>query len=139
MSLNISRYILAILATILIVVITMTLREDWNPDWVGYMKIYEDGAWLANDNRDPGFLAILNTVKFLPGGDYEMFRYLVVVYFAVFIFFLGRGSIIEYGKKHCAFISILFVLVCFSLVRFSIQIREGIAVTFMIFAVSVLC
>jgi hypothetical protein len=80
----------------------------------------------------------MSFVKLIPGTNYYVFRSIVAAYFCVFLFFLGLGYLIKYDKKHSAFLSVLCVLIAFSFLRFSIQIREGIAVTFLLFAFTIL-
>lgn len=135
---KISKFLLAIFSVIFVVVLTTFVKEEFNPDWIGYMKLYEDGAWLADSGRDLGFIALLSFLKLLTRADYNTIRLIISVYFSVFIFFLANGNLLRYGKKHVTFISIFIAIISFSCIRFSIQIREGIAVTFIIYGITIL-
>ena len=130
------------LAGLLLVVAMMAwLKEDLNPDWTGYALIYSDtGAWLADQNRDPLFLALVGVMRTLWGPDgYPEFRITVAAYFAVFTWFLLRGRVLPFDAdvRH-AWPLLLLGLLPFVSARFTIQIREGLGLTVVLMGMAML-
>lgn len=109
--------------------------ELYNPDWFIYELIFVDGSHLKDNGRDLGFLAIIAGFK-LFSNSYELFRYTLALFFSGFIFQLSNGSILKYSFKKNKLIVSLFFLVAFLFIRFTIQIREGLAVCFVISALA---
>lgn len=111
-----------------------------NPDWLAYQSIYESGgAWLSDQGRDPFFLFIVNGFRSILGADgYVGFRMLIGIYFAVFSGVtykkICRDGSIQY--KHAIFV--FMILLNLFLSRFTIQIREGLAVTFLLMGIYLL-
>lgn len=105
-----------------------------NADWIAYEAIYlGDGAWLADQGRDSGFLALVQYLRSII--DYEGFRLLLGVYFFYFtIWFVNawrsRAIIDRYFLSYIALIPLLYP-------RITVQIREGIAVTFILAAITI--
>jgi len=106
-----------------------------NADWLAYQYLYEEaGGWLAADGRDPAFLALLSFICGVT--DYEGFRVLVALYFLLFTFwFLAKWKHLavadRYLLSHVAALPLL-------LPRFTVQIREGIAITLVLAALTLL-
>jgi len=112
--------------------------SELNPDWLAYRLIFEsDGAWLGESGRDPVFLG-LNTlmIAVLGDGGYETFRLLVAVYFFAFslAFVTGRLSAPAISRAGPLSLSLAFIYLGFA--RFTIQIREGLAITVVMFAIA---
>lgn len=116
------------------------LREDFNPDWLGYAEIYQQtGAWLAEQGRDPLFVVLTGTLRTLLGPDsYDAFRLVVAAYFAGFTVLLLRGRVIPYGNRVHRWPLLLLGLLPFVAPRFTIQIREGLALTLVLVGMAVL-
>ncbi|MDQ2778287.1 MAG: EpsG family protein [Pseudomonadota bacterium] len=116
------------------------LREDFNPDWFGYAEIYQQtGAWLAEQGRDPLFVVLTGTLRTLLGPDsYDAFRFVVAAYFAGFTVLLLRGRVIPFGSHVHRWPMLLLGLLPFIAPRFTIQIREGLALTLVIFGMAAL-
>jgi hypothetical protein len=106
-----------------------------NPDWVGYLTIFNDnGSWLAEQDRDAGFLILITFFKSLFGANsYLLFRQILNLYFAGIVFFLARGKIIEFSENRSKLFYIFLAIIPLVVVRFPIQIREGIALTLILF------
>lgn len=122
----------ALAGLLLVLGLMIWLRDELNPDWFSYGLIYsEAGAWLADQNRDPLFLALVGALRRLFGPDgYDAFRATVAAYFAVFTWLLLRGRILPFDGQHRhGWPLLLLGLLPFVAPRFTIQIREGLALT----------
>lgn len=107
-----------------------------NADWESYREIFQSGAWLALQERDIGFLGLVNSFKKLPDSSYENFRLAIAIYFFCFtIWVLSKWRSITVFDYF--FVSLASLLGLF-LARFTIQIREGIAITLVIAALTIL-
>lgn len=103
-----------------------------NPDWSGYALVYEEGgAWLTEQRRDPLFVALVAALRGLFGPDgYLAFRYAVAAYFLIFTFALLRGRVLHFDRHAMPRWPLLLLgMLPFVAPRFTIQIREGIALT----------
>lgn len=109
--------------------------SPFNPDWLAYQSIYEnDGAWLVEQGRDPFFLFLINAFKTIFGSDsYVDFRIYIGVYFAVFSGITFRLA--TANRKNISFIIVFYAILNLVFSRFTIQIREGMAVTFLLIGV----
>ncbi len=116
------------------------LKHELNPDWWGYAAIYQDaGAWLADQGRDPLFLLLVGGMSGLLGPDgYDAFRVLIGLYFAAFTYLLLRGRVLPFGLLVQRWPLLLLGLLPFVALRFTVQIREGLALTFVLFGMAVL-
>ena len=126
----------AFFCSTLVALLVLNLTEFLNPDWFGYQRIYEDGgSWLAEQGRDPLFL-LLNSVGYMIFGanGYTAFRYVLSVYFIVFSYLLCVGRVLPFGIPCPTLLSLLTALLIFTGTRFTIQIREGIALTLVLLA-----
>jgi hypothetical protein len=130
---SVYRITIAVLASIIIYIITNTVKNLFNPDWKAYSLIFDDGAWIKEENRDPGFMLIIAFFKAVIGNQYEIFRWIISLYFTIITFFLAKGSLINYNKKHSSFLVIIIAILSFCTIRFTVQIREGIAITFLLY------
>ncbi len=121
----------ALLGVGLVLGLMAWLQDELNPDWLGYAAIYQDaGAWLAEQGRDPLFLLLMGTMSTLLGPDgYDAFRFVVAGYFAVFTYLLLRGRHVPAGGQGHRWPLLLLGLLPFVAPRFTIQIREGLALT----------
>lgn len=115
----------------LVLALMAGLRDELNPDWLGYAAIYQEaGAWLADQGRDPLFLLLMGTMSSLLGPDgYERFRIVVGLYFAAFTYWLLRGRHVAAGGRRQGWPLLLLGLLPLVAPRFTIQIREGLALT----------
>lgn len=114
------------------------LSGDVNPDWAGYELIFDSaGAWLNDSNRDPIFLALMAFFREIsPIDTYEAFRLVVGIIFTGMIFLLCSGICFRVGKDRLLIVVCTVLTVCS--VRFTVQIREGLAVLFFLIAMSFL-
>lgn len=106
-----------------------------NADWLAYQYLFEDaGGWLANAGRDPSFLALLSFSAY--GTDYDGFRTIVGLYFVVFSWWLiARWKQFAVVDRYVlSYLTVLPLL----LPRFTVQIREGIAITLVLAAITIL-
>lgn len=110
--------------------------EEKNPDWFGYQRLFEDGAWLAESGRDYGFLLIIKIFKLFFGNNYLLFRRITYVVFSIIIWlFLSKKFLISKTKESDTLLfSIAFIPLFF--LRYTMQIREGFAISFVIFALN---
>jgi len=117
-----------------------TVTEALNPDWFGYAAIYESGGgWLKEQNRDPLFTMLIVGAEYLLGPDnYEQFRLLVGLYFVYFTYALVSGRIVNYKEMPALNGLTLLPLLTLMTPRFTVQIREGLAVTLVIMAIGYL-
>lgn len=127
----------AILVTLFFWAIIYYSFSPLNPDWLAYQSIYESGgAWLSEQGRDPFFLFIVNGSRSILGANgYVDFRLLIGIYFAVFSGItyknICRNEPIRF--KHAVFV--FLALLNLFLSRFTIQIREGLAVTILLMGI----
>jgi hypothetical protein len=117
---------------------TSHVQAELNPDWIAYMKIFEDGGWLLDDNRDLGFLAIIWIFKAVFGNNYDFFRHLLIGYFLFFALFFFRGSIFPFKQKGVYVLQWTIAILALLLIRFTVQIREGLALTFLLFGLGLI-
>ncbi|WP_139285313.1 EpsG family protein [Acidovorax soli] len=109
-----------------------------NPDWLSYQRIYESGgAWLSEQGRDPAFLTLNAFLASVLGANsYETYRVLLALYFMVFMALLSAGRIFKINPAGGGYVSLLLSLVYLGFTRFTIQIREGIAISIVIFVLA---
>lgn len=109
-----------------------------NPDWLSYRLIYEaEGAWLSEQGRDPAFLMLTAFLENLFGPQgYEAYRIFFALYFLVFIGFLSSGYIFKFKRKNYGHLFLMIAIVYFGFTRFTIQIREGIALTLVVLSLA---
>ncbi len=124
----------------LVLALMWGLREEFNPDWWGYAAIYQDaGAWLADQGRDPLFLLLVGVLSALLGPDsYDAFRLVIGLYFAAFTYLLLRGRVLHFGPHLHPWPLLLLGLLPLVALRFTVQIREGLALTLVLFGMAVL-
>lgn len=109
--------------------------DDLNADWKAYSRLFEeDGAWLANSGRDPGFVFLVELIKSI--GGYEHFRIIIGIYFLIFTtWFLCRWrSHLENNIMLWSFAGLLPLLIP----KYTVQIREGLAQTLVLLAFTLL-
>lgn len=112
--------------------------SNLNPDWLSYQLIYESGgAWLSEQSRDPAFLTLTSLMaSFLGANGYETYRVLLAVYFMVFIALLSAGRIFKINLAGGGYLTLMLALMYLGFTRFTIQIREGVAFSIVIFAIA---
>lgn len=105
--------------------------SEFNPDWQSYQLIYDTGgAWLADQGRDQFFLFLVALANSLFGpSGYETFRLALSFYFLLFSAFIAFGKIIPIARSRWMAIQFPLAIISFALTRFTVQIREGVAVT----------
>lgn len=105
--------------------------SEFNPDWQSYQLIYDTGgAWLADQGRDQFFLFLIELANSLLGpSGYEAFRLALSFYFLFFSTIIAFGKIIPIARSRWMAIQFPLAIISFGLTRFTVQIREGIAVT----------
>lgn len=131
----------ALLGLVMVLGLMGWLKDDLNPDWISYSYIYnESGAWLADQGRDPLFLWLVTALRATFGPDgYDAFRAAVAFYFAAFTWVLLRGQVLPFDPKaRHAWPLLLLGLLPFVAPRFTIQIREGLALTAVLMGMAVL-
>lgn len=116
------------------------LQDELNPDWLGYAAIYQEaGAWLADQGRDPLFLLLMGTASTLFGPDgYDTFRLALAAYFAIFTVVLLRGRHVPAEGQPQGWALLLLGLLPFVAPRFTIQVREGLALTLVLIGLTLL-
>ena len=115
-----------------LVVFVFLLLAMWQypesiPDWESYRKIYDnDGAWLRESGESSVFLFLMTTFKMLsPVASYEGFRFTLVFLFGGFMWLFLTGRVIDYPADRIWYVLLAFFV--FGALRFTAQIREGIA------------
>lgn len=123
-----------IICTALSSIPILTITEFLNPDWLSYKKIFsEDGSWLLDQGRDPLFLLLLSTFQKLMGEDsYDEFRTGMAIVFIVFLALLCSGRILPYGPSAPQLLPMLLAVLLFTVTRFTITIREGLALVILL-------
>jgi hypothetical protein len=100
--------------------------------------IFDSGAWLFYQQRDPGFLNLVLLFKNLVSSNYETFRLALGIYFLVFsaglIWFMERRGDRAVNLHFLSYIGLLPLAVTV----FTTQIREGIALTIVLLALAIL-
>jgi len=124
----------------LVLLLMFWVKDELNPDWLGYAAIYQEaGAWLAEQGRDPLFLLLMGVMSTLFGPDgYEMFRIVLAGYFAVFTYLLLRSRQVPTDSPNQSWPLLLLGLLPFVAPRFTIQIREGLALTLVLIGLALL-
>jgi hypothetical protein len=133
-----ARPVTALVGTLLLCVLMWTLRDELNPDWFGYQRIYEDGgSWLAAQGRDPLFLSLTSAVAwFLGPTSYEGFRIGLGAYFALFMYQLLAGHVIAFDTTRHHWPLLFLGIIPLAATRFTVQIREGLAATLVLIAMA---
>ncbi len=106
-----------------------------NADWMAYQRLFEeDGAWLADRGRDPGFTWLLDVFKTV--GSYELLRVAVALYFFSFAAWLiNRWRPLLQGRGYLwSYMGLLPLLIP----KMTVQIREGLALTLVLIAFTLL-
>lgn len=109
-----------------------------NPDWFAYQRIYESqGAWLSEQGRDPAFLMLTAYLADLFGSQgYKAYRISLALYFLLFVALLSSGRIFKLNRARSGYMFLMIALVYVGFTRFTIQIREGLAMTLVIFSLA---
>ena len=109
-----------------------------NPDWLAYLSIFGDeGAWLSEQGRDPLFLFLVDLARNALGPDsYEDFRAITGLYLGAFTALLAFGRVLRPRAGEVSSWALIAVILGFALTRFTIQIREGIAATLILWALA---
>lgn len=109
-----------------------------NPDWLSYQIIYQfDGVWLSEQGRDPAFLAFNSLISSVIGPDaYELYRVVLASYFLIFVAVVTFGLIFTIHARGWGCVALGLALTFLGFTRFTIQIREGIAVTLIVFGMA---
>lgn len=112
--------------------------EEKNPDWFGYQRLFEDGAWLAESGRDYGFLLLVKTFKLFVGNNYLLFRRITYIVFSIIVLiFLSENFLKSKTKEsNTLLFSVAFIPLFF--LRYTMQIREGFAISLVIFAFNIM-
>jgi hypothetical protein len=131
---GVGKSIMSFMFLILMFYATQNMVENFNPDWFAYSKIFDQGGW--DESKDIGFAFIINLFKSFGGNNYTAFRSSLAVYFMVFSFLMTLGKIIGYDNYSNWFFTVFIALVSCMFIRFTIQIREGVALTVILFSLS---
>lgn len=128
----------ALLCVALVALPVLLITDFINPDWLGYKILYEqEGGWLADQGRDPLFVALVGAGRAVFGEDgYSSFRFALAVYFLGFSYLLCIGRVLPISQTVSSFTSIAIALLMFATTRFSVQIREGVAMTVALYALA---
>jgi hypothetical protein len=112
--------------------------SELNPDWLAYRLIFEsNGAWLGESGRDLAFLGLNSLMSVFLGEDgYETFRGLMAVYFFVFSIALVTGRLSTLKGSRKSWLSFSLAVIYLGFARFTIQIREGLAITIVMIAIA---
>lgn len=112
--------------------------EEKTPDWFGYERIFENGAWLADLGKDGGFLFVIKTFKIIFTNNYLLFRRVIDLMFLLVIGWLLSNKFLkneDYSKKLIICSVCIIPLV---LLRFTVQIREGLALVLILIALNII-
>lgn len=134
------RYLWVWLAVSIAVCLMVFLVDQFNPDWIGYELIYlSGGSWLVDQGRDPLFVSLMSIAATILGPDgYPLFRWILAAAFAFFILLLMSGKVIPYGFQLYPSLGVLIAALPLLVPRITVQIREGLAMMFLVTAVGVL-
>jgi hypothetical protein len=127
----------ALAAAFVIFSMTLLFKALTGPasgDWLGYAQLYSDqGGWLLDQKRDPGFLLILNCAHSMFGRyGYSYFRIVLSIIFTAFATWLVCSIPIQSRLPQLSsVVAALIVVSAFSLKSF-VQIREGLAFLFIV-------
>lgn len=112
--------------------------SEFNPDWLSYLIIYETGgAWLAEYGQDPAFLLLIVFANYLLGpAGYELFRLILSIYFLFFSAAIVLGKIIPITYSRWLPLQLSLAIISFGFTRFTVQIREGVAATLILFGLA---
>lgn len=111
--------------------------SELNPDWGAYQAMYDSGgAWLAEAGRDPAFIAFVAFSYSVLGGDgYEAWRTWLAAWFVLFSFVMACGRVIPSSGMlagrpvELSLWAIAIGLTYLGCTRFTIQVREGLAIS----------
>jgi hypothetical protein len=137
---GIQSLVLRMFALAILTLLMYLLVEELNPDWYGYRFIYTDGgAWLSSQGRDPAFILLNRTANSVLGPEgYNTFRFILGIWFLIFTSFLLRGRFVPFHPKLSISLPIIVVALPLMIPRFTIQIREGLAITIILIAFGLL-
>jgi hypothetical protein len=116
------KYGYTIVICFLLIILTIVFNENLNPDWEIYKNIYylnTDG----NVNKGDILFVSINKLFRNLGFSYQAFRIILTTFFCIVIVYTFNFSTFK-TVSHSG--KILFFL-CFFCIRFTIQIREGLA------------
>lgn len=134
-----TRVFWGLLTSVILAISIAYFWADRNPDWDGYMRIYDNGgAWLSASSRDSVFLffiSIFQTQPIFPA-NYEAFRIALAAVFVYFTFRFMSGKVHYFQQSHSVFVLLPFLSLI--LLRGTIQVREGLAVVLLILALKML-
>ena len=135
-----SRRWTAVVGTVLVIALMWTVSEEINPDWYSYAALYSgDGSWLADQGRDWLFVLLLRAASAIGGPDnYIYFRICIGAYFAAFTYLLVEGRLFGLERAPRSNSLLLIGILPFIAPRFTIQIREGLAVTLALIGMALL-
>jgi EpsG family len=128
------RVILTWLIVVPAYVICAALFREEVPDWDGYWLMFTgESDYLGN--RDLLFGALLEVARRLFTVEgYESFRILCAAYFLLFLMWLAARVPRQPRARGLSVVLTAAVLISVAEVKFTVQIREGIAFTFIAFA-----
>lgn len=132
----------AMLCALLLAAPIFLLTGLLNPDWVGYARLFEsDGAWLAEQGRDPLFLMLMRGASAVFGADgYEEFRVALGWAFIAIAGWLGLGAgWPSVGAVRAGGLGLALAVVNFGWTRFTVQVREGLAMVLVILGIYWAC
>ncbi len=127
-------YTIIMLCIMTVYFVTNLIVKEFNPDWFAYEKVFNNNGWIEDGDRDLGFLFLINIYKSIIKNDYDSFRLILSFLFILFTLFLVWGKIIQFDNYVVSPTAVLFAILALILIRFSIQIREGLSMVFVVFA-----
>lgn len=100
-------------------------------DYESYSDLYyNDGSYLAAFNRDPGFVLIVTTLNKVV--SYSVFRLIITyIYFKAIVYIITKIKNIHHAKIT---LTTYVILILFIVLKFGIQIREGLALSIWLYA-----
>ncbi len=130
---KIKQYFFALFCAIIFYLILNFLTEFYNPDWIGYEATYNNEGYLSESGRDIGYIFI-NYIFNKLNISYQVYRHILTIFFSFYLFKFCIGKVIDFDIKQINnFVLFVFIL-AFFVIRFSIQIREGIAISILLIA-----
>jgi hypothetical protein len=130
-----SKALTATIVGVALILLGQRFGASDNGDWFGYGEIWDqNGAWLLRQGRDPLFLGLIEAARavFGPNGydDFRLALYAGFTSFAIWMAFKLPGAATPVIAAPAVLAAVMM--------KFVVQIREGVAFVFALLAVFVI-